>query len=130
GREVGAAGEDGPVAASKQRERFVDPRGPGVAGHGLLPLCRAGQRNSGRNASRPSTGPGTSSRKRYCGPRAGSAVFSSWIAGVELAKPMQWATVSADPTSSRGAYRAFNAENCGESPTTTMPQKSRNATNT
>ena len=46
-----------------------------------------------------------------------------------MEKPMQLAMVSAEPTSSRGALAALSAENWGESPTTTIPQNSKNARN-
>src|SRR5206468_3151965 len=44
-----------------------------------------------------------------------------------IANPMQFAMVSAEPTNCCGALRAFSAENCGESPTTTTPQNTRKA---
>src|SRR3972149_7150770 len=47
-----------------------------------------------------------------------------------IEKPIQLAMVSAEPTSSLGALWAFKAENCGESPTTVIPQNSRNARKT
>src|SRR5687768_3261217 len=49
---------------------------------------------------------------------------------IVIAKPIELPMVSADPTHSRGAFFALSAESCGESPTTTMPQKTRNARNT
>ena len=46
---------------------------------------------------------------------------------IVMAKPMQLPSVSAEPTRARGALAAFSAENCGESSTTTMARKTRNA---
>src|SRR5438034_9059953 len=46
---------------------------------------------------------------------------------IVMAKPMQFAMVSAEPTYCRGALCALRAENWGESPTTTTPQNSRKA---
>src|SRR5688572_6867468 len=48
---------------------------------------------------------------------------------MEIAKPTQFAMVSAEPNSARGAFCALSVENCGESPTTTTPQKRRKARN-
>src|SRR5260221_8258482 len=41
---------------------------------------------------------------------------------IVIANPIEVTIVRADPTSCGGANRAVNAENCGESPTTMMPQ--------
>ena len=46
-----------------------------------------------------------------------------------MKNPMLVTMVSAEPISSRGAVWAVSAENCGESPTTTIPQKMRNPKN-
>ena len=58
-----------------------------------------------------------------------ASAFRSWMLKMVIANPMQLAMVSAEPTSTLGAFCAFSAENCGESPTTTMPQNTRNARN-
>ena len=42
-----------------------------------------------------------------------------------IEKPMQFTIVSAVPFNSAGAYCATNAENCGESATTAIPQNIR-----
>ncbi len=41
---------------------------------------------------------------------------------MEIAKPMLLTRVSRLPTASRGAFIAVSVENCGESPTTVVPQ--------
>ncbi len=60
------------------------------------------------------------------GSRCASQVATCTLTTV-IAKPMQFTMVSAEPTNSLGAVAALSAENCGESPTTTMPQKTMNA---
>src|SRR5204862_2414252 len=85
--------------------------------------------SSGFSASRPNSGPGVSSRNSHCAPSVGRTPFSSWMLPMVMEKPMQLAMVSAEPTSSRGALAALSAENWGESPTTTIPQNSKNARN-
>ncbi len=45
---------------------------------------------------------------------------------IVIENPIQLTIVKADPTSSLGAAWATRAENWGESPTTTIPQKIRN----
>ena len=49
---------------------------------------------------------------------------------IVIKKPMLVTIVNAVPINSLGAVLAVRAEYCGESPTTTIPQKIRNAINT
>src|SRR5258707_4750703 len=86
-------------------------------------------RRSGASAASPSSGPGASSTKSQSAPRKDAAELSNWMLRMVIEKPMQFAMVSAEPTSSRGAFAAFSAENWGESPTTKMPEDSKNARN-
>ena len=67
----------------------------GVEGHAFL--------TRGRIASSPSTGPGTSSKNAYCTDSHPMVAFSSSMLGMVMAKPMQLAMVSAEPTSPGGA---------------------------
>src|SRR3982074_3498037 len=88
---------------------------------------RATRRVRGIIEARPRIGPGSSSRNSHCAPRISATELSSWMLKIVMAKPMQLAIVSAEPTRWRGALCALSAENCGESPTTTTPQNSRKA---
>lgn len=56
--------------------------------------------------------------------------LSSWMLKIVIANPTQFAIVSAGPTRCLGALWALRVENCGESPTTTIPQNTRKARNT
>src|SRR5258708_34436731 len=99
-----------------------------------MPIIQAGVaagagRRSGASAASPSSGPGASSTKSQSAPRKDAAELSNWMLRMVIEKPMQFAMVSAEPTSSRGAFAAFSAESWGESPTTTIPQNSKNARN-
>ena len=96
----------------------------------MPPWSYAGFAASRLNAASPSTGPGASIRKTYCGPAVSMSQASSAIETIVIEKPMQLAIVSAEPTSLGGAKRALSVENCGESPTTTTPQNNRKARNT
>ena len=49
---------------------------------------------------------------------------------IVMPNPIQVEIVSAVPVWAGGAVRATMAENCGESPTTAKPHKSRNGKNT
>ena len=48
---------------------------------------------------------------------------------IVIPNPIQLEIVRAEPTSSFGENAAVNAENCGESATTTIPQKTIAVTN-
>jgi len=62
-----------------------------------------------------------------------SIIPASWlttqILTIVIAKPILFTKVKAEPTKSLGAERAMIAEYCGESPTTTIPQKIRKVKN-
>ena len=56
-------------------------------------------------------------------------VFKNWYINqrlkIVIPKPILFTKVNPEPTNSLGAERAIIAEYCGESPTTTIPQKIR-----
>ena len=121
------------------KETTVTPSAArGLWGARKVPRCaRDDVRMSGRlsvaartsrlNAASPSTGPGASITKTYCGPAVSISQASNAIETIVIEKPMQLAIVSAEPTSVGGAKRALSAENCGELPATTRPQNKRKA---
>src|ERR1041384_2013553 len=75
-----------------------------------------------RRHIRPATGPGARNARRYAGGTWRDRYESASMLTIVIANPMEVTIVRADPTSRGGANRAVNAENCGESPTTAIPQ--------
>ena len=113
-------GRCGPGRRCRQGCRSPSVRGTRVGARAAAAAARRGR----------APVPGASSRNSHCGAILPETAFRSSMLKMVMAKPMQLAMVSAEPTSSRGALCAFSAENCGESPTTTTPQNSRKARNT
>ncbi|CPL26199.1 Uncharacterised protein [Bordetella pertussis] len=72
-------------------------------------------------------GPAASTAMTYGAGRAPASASSSWMLTTVMAKPMALTRVTMLPTWAGGDSCATRAANCGESPTTTMPQNSRKA---
>ncbi len=86
--------------------------------------------NRGLMKIKPKMGPRPKGRSQYWGDNQEVNPLNNWMLAMVMANPIQLAMVKAEPISSLGAYCAFRVKNCGESPTTTIPQKIRNSNNT